>query len=47
MDSMTPSLIKVRPTVCQSSEEVLRDNLSDSDKFQSLYYDILERGTMG
>jgi hypothetical protein len=31
----------------QSSEEVLRDNLTDSDKFQSLYYDILESKSMG
>ena len=31
----------------QTTEEVLRDNSTDSDKFQSLYYDILENKALG
>jgi len=44
---MTPSLIKVAPLLCQTTEEVLYDNITDSDKFQSLYYDILENKALG
>lgn len=42
MEQTTPSLIKVTSFLIQSTEEVLKDNLTDRDKFQSLYYEILE-----
>ena len=41
MESSPPSLVKVRPPLTQTTEEVLRDNSTDSDKFQTLFYDIL------
>lgn len=47
MEQNTPALIKVRPLAMQSTEEVLRENLTDNDKYQTLYYDILENKTLG
>lgn len=47
MEQNTPALIKVPPFPMQSTEEVLRENLTDNDKYQTLYYDILENKTLG
>ena len=47
METTSPSLIKVAPSLWQTTEEVLFDNTTDSDKFQSLYYDILESKALG
>ena len=47
MEQTTSSLIKVHALPIQSTEEVLRDNITDNDKFQSLYYDILENKAFG
>ena len=47
MEQMTPSLIKVKGVLWQTTEDVLRDNSTDSEKFQSLFYDILENQGLG